>query len=83
MRAKIEFIADSVSITVFLSHGLDQQIYDLPLTLKTVVPADWKSADLQQGARRTGLIVHQQGDIAFVRYRAVPDSAKIIISKKE
>jgi peptidoglycan/xylan/chitin deacetylase (PgdA/CDA1 family) len=83
MNAKMEFISNPDSITVFLSHGLDRRIYNLPLTLQTVVPAAWKRADLQQGARKTNLIVQRRGEIAFVQYRAVPNSAKIILSKKE
>ena len=83
MNAKVEFTADSASVTIHLSHGLDPRIYDLPLTLKTVVPAAWKTADLQQGAKKIKLPVQRQGEVAFVQYRALPNAAKIIISKKE
>jgi peptidoglycan/xylan/chitin deacetylase (PgdA/CDA1 family) len=83
MSAKMEFIANSDSVVIFLSHGLDSRIYDLPLTLKTVVPAGWKTAELQQGATKTSLPVQREGDNAFVQYRALANAAKIVISKKE
>lgn len=83
MNAKVECTADSDSLTIILSHGLDQRIYDLPLTLKTLVPVAWKTAELQQGAKKMDLPVQQEGGIAFVQYRALANAAKIIIAKKE
>jgi peptidoglycan/xylan/chitin deacetylase (PgdA/CDA1 family) len=83
MNAKVEFIAKSDSITVILSHNLNKQIYSLPLTLKTVVPATWTAASLQQGLRKINLMVQKEGKNAFVQYRAVPNVSKIVISKKE
>ncbi len=83
MNAKMEFTADSASVIVSLSHGLDPQVYDLPLTLRTVVPTAWKTADLRQGAKKIKLPVQKQGEIAFVQYRALANAEKIVISKKE
>jgi peptidoglycan/xylan/chitin deacetylase (PgdA/CDA1 family) len=83
MNAKLEFTADSASVTVFLAHGLDRRIYDLPLTLKTAVPAAWKKAEMRQGTKKMILPVQKQGDAAFVQYRALPNAGKIIIAMKE
>jgi peptidoglycan/xylan/chitin deacetylase (PgdA/CDA1 family) len=83
MNAKLEFTARPGSVTVFLSHGLDRRIYDLPLTLRTAVPTAWKTVDLRQGTKKIILPVQKQGDVAFVQYRALPNAGKIIIAKKE
>jgi peptidoglycan/xylan/chitin deacetylase (PgdA/CDA1 family) len=82
MNAKVEFTADPASVTILLSHALETRIYDLPLTLKTVVPAAWQTAELQQGAETIDLPVQRQGEAAFVQYRAVPNAAKIYPVKK-
>ncbi len=83
MNAKVEFSAGPDSVSVSLAHPLDPRIYDLPLTLRTVVPSAWKTVELQQGAMKTSLPVQKQGDAAFVQYRALPNADKIIIAKKE
>jgi peptidoglycan/xylan/chitin deacetylase (PgdA/CDA1 family) len=83
MNAKVESGAGSDSVAVSLSHPLDPRIYDLPLTLRTVVPAAWKSAELRQGDRKSILSVHKQGALAFVQYRAAANAEKIVIARKE
>ena len=83
MNAKLESGARPGSVTVLLSHGLDRRIYDLPLTLRTAVPAAWKTVSWRQGTKETILPVQKQGEAAFVQYRALPNAGKIIIAKKE
>jgi peptidoglycan/xylan/chitin deacetylase (PgdA/CDA1 family) len=83
MNARLESSAGPDAISVSLVHGLDQRVYDLPLTLLTEVPAAWKTVDLQQGGMKTELAVQRQGAVAFVRYRALPNAAAIVIARKK
>jgi len=81
MHSKVDTKTTSDAITITLSNDLDNRIYDLDLTLKTQVPSAWKSVNVQQGDIQKTIIAQRDGDMAFVEYRAMPNSAKIIISK--
>lgn len=81
MHGKVESKTSSDTITVTLSHDLDQQVYDLPLTLRTLVPETWQTVHLQQGELKKNLTVQKEGSIALVQYRAMPNASKIMISK--
>lgn len=68
-------------ITVTLTHTLDKTQYDLPVTLKTYVPASWKSAKVQQGHQlhQADVLTDAQG--SYVLFRAEPNKAEITLSK--
>jgi hypothetical protein len=52
---------------------LDKQLYDLPLTARTTIPADWKVVRLKQRGDARWLPIHRDGDSTFVMYRITPD----------
>ena len=81
MNSKLDSKINTDAIIITLSNNLDSQIYNLDLTLKTQVPSDWKRINVQQGDIERILTVQKDGDMAFVQYRAMPNMAKIIISK--
>jgi peptidoglycan/xylan/chitin deacetylase (PgdA/CDA1 family) len=83
-RVNTKAVANSSSgkIIVSLSNNLDSEIYDLPLTLKTIVPADWRSVHIQQGNKQFDVATRSVNNENFVEYRAVPGKSRIIISKK-
>lgn len=83
MNSSVNSKISSDIITVTLSHDLDQQIYNLPLTLTTEVPVSWESVSVQQGEMKEYLTIKKDGNIAFVQYHAVPNASKIIISKRK
>ncbi|SKB91851.1 polysaccharide deacetylase family protein [Daejeonella lutea] len=81
MNAEIKTTTKKNSVSVRLTHGLDKMMYDIPLTLKTYVPAGWKEIQVKQGKQNTRHKVQQDGNGSFVLYRAVPNSDQIILSK--
>jgi hypothetical protein len=70
---------DRIEVTV--THSLDKSLYDLPLTAKTPIPADWKLAHFQQGQDARWLPVHRDGDAAYVLYRIVPNGPPATLEK--
>src|SRR5438309_8677905 len=73
--------AGSERIEVTVTHSLDKKLYDLPLTVKTRLPADWKLAHFQQGKDARWLPVHHEGDSTFVLYRIVPNGPPAVLEK--
>ena len=70
---------DRIEVTV--THSLDKKLYDLPLTVKTRLPADWKLAHFQQGSDTRWLPIHHEGDSTFVLYRVAPNGPPAILEK--
>jgi len=81
MNAKVRSKSGSGEITVTLTHNLDRSIYNLPLTLRTSVPDTWQSAMVRQGEAKIEVKVKREGAMAFVQFRAMPNGAKIVITK--
>jgi hypothetical protein len=81
MHGKVESKSNADTITVTLSHDLDQKVYDLPLTLRTLVPETLQTVHFQQGAIKKNLMVQKEGGNAFVQYQAMPNTVNIMILK--
>ena len=73
--------AGSERIEVTVTHSLDKKLYDLPLTVKTRLPADWKLARFEQGRDVRWLPVHHEGDSTFVLYRIAPNGSTAVVEK--
>ena len=68
-------------ITVTLTHSLDNKMYDLPLTLKTYVPASWKKAQEIQGKLSHQLTVTKDEKGSYVLFRADPNARPIVLTR--
>ncbi len=68
-------------IEVWLSHDLQKGIYDLPLTLKTYVPASWSAVDVRQGGRAARVGAVRDGRGSFVVYQAQPNAAPVKLTQ--
>src|SRR5215471_798375 len=64
-------------IRVVLSSSLDasQGMYDLPVTLRTEVPLDWKTCTVTQGSKSAAYSVES----GVVQFPAVPNAGDIIL----
>jgi peptidoglycan/xylan/chitin deacetylase (PgdA/CDA1 family) len=78
--AKVHSNQSSGKITVTLTHSLDKSMYDLPLTLKTYVPASWKTAKVQQGKRVYNESVMKDDKGSYVLFQAEPNSSGIVLT---
>lgn len=69
--------SDKDSITFDLTFNVDPALYDLPLTLSTQVPADWKSCVVTQGANTSTCAVNS----GTVQYDVVPNGGPVALKK--
>jgi peptidoglycan/xylan/chitin deacetylase (PgdA/CDA1 family) len=77
----ISAASSSSSITITLTHNLEPAIFNYPLTVRSVVPADWTSVDVQQGSKVTTVSpVTDQGQWV-VYYDAVPNGGDITLTQ--
>jgi len=79
-EAQINYEFGRGQISVELSHRLTRTFYDLPLTLKTYVPTDWKKATVHQGETTQQAAIQHDDNGAFVLYQAKPNSDKILLT---
>ena len=62
------------AISISLTHSLDQTMYDLPLTLKTYVPANWSKVNVTQGTSTQKVDVQHDEKGAYVLCQLKPNS---------
>ena len=56
-----------------VTQTLDPKLYDLPLTAKTILPADWQVVRFRQGSETRWLPIHREAGETFVLYRIAPN----------
>lgn len=81
MNATVRTSRAGDAIQVALSHSLDASLYQLPLTLQTRVPVEWKMATVRQGNKTRLLQVGRDAQGAFVRYEATPHAGLVELSQ--
>jgi peptidoglycan/xylan/chitin deacetylase (PgdA/CDA1 family) len=81
MNSMINESNDESSILVELKNDLDKSIYDIPLTLRTKIPVDWKMVQFQQGNTYRVINPSLIGENNYVIYNALPDIAPVKLSK--
>ncbi len=80
--AKVNSVQGNGKITVTLTHSLDKKMYDLPLTLKTYIPGDWKHVKQVQGKHTNQLSINKDTNGNYVLYQADADGESIILANK-
>ena len=68
-------------IEVAIRHTLDPTLYDLPLTAKTTVPADWKLARVRQGSATATVPVQREQGETYVIYRVTPNGTAVRLER--
>jgi len=59
MKAVIKTVQVGQAIEVTVTHPLDAKVYDVPLTARTTVPAEWHAARVTQGPNTTKATVEK------------------------
>ena len=75
MHGKVETREEDGRIAVELTHSLDKDVYNVPLTLKTYVPSTWKK--VRVGDESAALEPQRDSEGTFVVYRATPNAQTI------
>jgi peptidoglycan/xylan/chitin deacetylase (PgdA/CDA1 family) len=74
MNATVQTKTEGEKILVNVKHKLDAGLYDLPLTLKTYVPEEWKRARLSQPGRTPLLETRTDEHGRYVLYDILPNA---------
>jgi peptidoglycan/xylan/chitin deacetylase (PgdA/CDA1 family) len=81
MHSTVASYREGDEISVVLRDDLKDVSYDLPLTLKTQVPTDWKTALVRQGARSARAQISRENGNNYVLYQAVPNGENVTLAK--
>ena len=77
----VEIRRKGATIEVSLRHDLSQDLYDLPLTLKTRVPARWPAVRVSQGTSTQRADIERDGEQAWATYPAVPNAGTVTLAE--
>jgi peptidoglycan/xylan/chitin deacetylase (PgdA/CDA1 family) len=83
MHATVNSDKTNNHIIIHLQHSLDANIYNIPLTLKTYVPADWKKVNVKQDNSHQQLQSQKASKGNYILYHANPNKGVIELSKNE
>jgi peptidoglycan/xylan/chitin deacetylase (PgdA/CDA1 family) len=73
MHATVNVKETGNKIMVDLTHSLDKSMYDIPLTLRTYVPAAWKQVQVKQGDKTQTVSIGTNDKGTFVLYQLQPN----------
>ena len=77
MSAKINVKERGEKIVFTLDQSLDRSVYDLPLTLKTYVPSEWKEVMVKQGEKSAKLNPQSDKEGSYIMYQVVPGGGEV------
>lgn len=80
MHADIKAKEAGDKIIVELSHSLNKSMYDIPLTLRTYVPADWKKVQVKQRNKIQTIATATNDKGTFVLYQLQPNGGSAELS---
>lgn len=80
MNAKVQTQEKEDKVIVSLTHDLDKNLYNLPLTLKSYVSPDWKTVQVKQGEKAQQVQPQQDAKGTYVLYQAQPNAQSIELS---
>jgi hypothetical protein len=83
MHATVNSDKTDNHIMVHLQHSLDADIYNIPLTLKTYVPADWKKVGVKQDDDHRQLQPQKDSKGNYILYRANPNKGIIELANMQ
>jgi peptidoglycan/xylan/chitin deacetylase (PgdA/CDA1 family) len=81
MNSDVKTNEQDGKISVELSHSLDKNMYDLPLTLKTYVNSEWKNVQVKQGEKVSSATTSSDDEGTFIIYQAKPNAGTIELTK--
>jgi peptidoglycan/xylan/chitin deacetylase (PgdA/CDA1 family) len=67
-------------ISVTLNHQLDKTMYNIPLTLKTYVPNNWKKASITQGKHHQQVSALKDKNGNYILYQAYPNNSTTMLT---
>jgi len=81
MRSTVRTSREGDVLEVALRHDLADERYDLPLTLKTYVPAAWTAVEVRQGTGLSRAAVEKDERGSYVLYQARPNAEPVQLER--
>jgi peptidoglycan/xylan/chitin deacetylase (PgdA/CDA1 family) len=78
--AKVQSSLKDNKITVVINNPLNKTMYNLPLTFKTYVPANWKKVNIAQGSKKQTVNTKTDESGVYVVYQALPNASPVILT---
>jgi peptidoglycan/xylan/chitin deacetylase (PgdA/CDA1 family) len=82
MNATVNTKQNGDQITIDLTHSLDKEMYNLPLTLRTYVGDDWQQVQMKQGDKTELLTTRKDDRGSFVMYQLQPNAGTAELVKQ-
>ncbi len=73
-------VTDS-SITFQVADTLDNEIYNVPLTIRRVLPEGWSAAEIFQNGEKINSQIVEIGTVKYLTFDVIPDEGDIILVK--
>jgi hypothetical protein len=83
MASRVTTKQSGDAIEVAVLHSLDPKLYNLPLTARTTVSAQWTSVQVRQGRAATTVPVQHDASGAYVQYRIAPNAGTARIEREK
>jgi hypothetical protein len=83
MKAVVKTAQTGSAIDVTVSHPLDAKVYDVPLTARTTVPADWAAVQVTQGKNTTKAAIQKDTGGPYVQYHVNPNGGAVRLVKAQ
>ncbi len=77
----IEISAEADRITLEVTDTLDDTIYNVPLSVRRLLPGDWESATATQQDIPVPVRVVEENDERYVMFDAVPDGGEVVLAQ--
>lgn len=74
-------VVDDGSIRIELTDGMQDDVFDVPLTIKVCVDADWKNVQAQQQGQARAVQMRPHQGKTYVLVEAIPDQGVLTLSK--
>jgi peptidoglycan/xylan/chitin deacetylase (PgdA/CDA1 family) len=79
--ANLSLVSSSASqIILNLTDNLDNSVYNMPLTLRSVVPSGWNNVNIVQGSRVSTAVSVLESGQRVVYYHGIPDGGQIALT---
>ncbi len=80
MHASVNTDKTCNGMVVHVQHSLDTNTYNIPLTLKTYVPKEWKKVEVKQDDRQQQLQSQKDAGGNYILYRVTPNKRATVLT---
>jgi peptidoglycan/xylan/chitin deacetylase (PgdA/CDA1 family) len=80
MQAHVKVDKQSDKLVITLTHSLDQNLYNVPLTLKTYIAEGWREVKIKQGDEEASVKSETDAKGTYILYSVLPNGKPVEIT---